>query len=1006
MNWIDFKNESSPVGRSWTSAKPLSVKRMSVISRNVLPALSLALLLVISLVPVSSAAAVFSNNVQLTGATGTNDQGFPEIAVDSTGASHVTWAGADPFAGAPQQIWYADNTSGAWSAPTQLTAAIGANDQSYPKIEVDSNGASHVTWYGYDPTAGAPQQIWYADNTSGAWSAPAQLTVATGANDQRFPEIAVDSTGASHVTWYGADPGGTHQIWYADNTSGAWPAPTQLTGAIGANEQANPKIAVDQTGASHLTWVGPDPLVGGPDQIWYADNTSGAWTAPAQLTAAIGVNDQSRPQIAVGSNGAANVTWYGADPTVGGAVQIWYASDAAGSWPAPTRITGATGGNNQGNTQIAVDSNGGSHLTWDGYNPTTGEGIQIWYSDNTSGAWSAPVALTTATGGATQVSPRIAVGANGSSHITWYGYTSTPGVPQQIWYADNTSGAWAAPTQLTNATGSSSQTNSMIAIGPDGASHLTWAGADPAAGGASQIWYNAAVAPTVTGISPSTGTRGQSSLPVTITGSKFQSGATLTLTGPDTIGPVSTTGSGDTLHATLNLVGKNTGSYKATVTNPDLITATKTGAFTVNAPTPAGQSTWYLAEGTTAWGFECWISIINPNTSTVNCLITYMPSEGGNVTQSVSLPANSRATVYPRERLGAKDFSTKVQCTDTTKTIAVDRTMMWTGSTATTPEAHSSVGVTSPAETWYLPEGSTAWGFECWLLIQNPNPTGASCTVTYMLEGGSTVVKTKDVPANSRKTFNVADDIGARDASIKVESAKPVIPERAMYRNNRREGHDSIGTTSSARSYYLAEGTTGYGFTTYVLIQNPNATSNQVTVTYMTNSGPKPQAAFSMEPNSRKTIRVNDVEGMVATDFSTQVTGTGNVIAERAMYWDNGTGEAAHDSIGMNTPHKTFYLPDGQAGSDVETFTLVQNPGLTQVNITVTYLLPSGAPVSFTDAVAANSRKTFNMADKGIGGQAGIVVTCTSTGKKIMVERAMYYVNRGAGTDTIGGFSD
>jgi len=26
--------------------------------------------------------------------------------------------------------------------------------------------------------------------------------------------------------------------------------------------------------------------------------------------------------------------------------------------------------------------------------------------------------------------------------------------------------------------------------------------------------------------------------------------------------------------------------------------------------------------------------------------------------------------------------------------------------------------------------------------------------------------------------------------------------------------------------------------------------------------------------------------------------------------------------------------------------------------------------------------------------------------KKIMVERAMYFFNRGAGTDTIGGFSD
>jgi len=56
--------------------------------------------------------------------------------------------------------------------------------------------------------------------------------------------------------------------------------------------------------------------------------------------------------------------------------------------------------------------------------------------------------------------------------------------------------------------------------------------------------------------------------------------------------------------------------------------------------------------------------------------------------------------------------------------------------------------------------------------------------------------------------------------------------------------------------------------------------------------------------------------------------------------------------------------------------------------------------------VGANSRKTFNMADAGIGGRAAVMVTCKTPGAKIMVERAMYWNTRGAGTDTIGGYSD
>jgi hypothetical protein len=45
------------------------------------------------------------------------------------------------------------------------------------------------------------------------------------------------------------------------------------------------------------------------------------------------------------------------------------------------------------------------------------------------------------------------------------------------------------------------------------------------------------------------------------------------------------------------------------------------------------------------------------------------------------------------------------------------------------------------------------------------------------------------------------------------------------------------------------------------------------------------------------------------------------------------------------------------------------------------------------------------MADKGISGRASVMFTSKTSGKKIMCERAMYWNNRGAGTDTIGGYS-
>lgn len=177
----------------------------------------------------------------------------------------------------------------------------------------------------------------------------------------------------------------------------------------------------------------------------------------------------------------------------------------------------------------------------------------------------------------------------------------------------------------------------------------------------------------------------------------------------------------------------------------------------------------------------------------------------------------------------------------------------------------------------------------------------------------------------------------------------------------------------------------------------------------MKDTGPISDPAFTMGPRSRKTIRVNDSHPN--TDLSTRVHADVPIIAERSMYWapSGDTGQAMHDSIGMSQAHSSFYLPDGWTNTDQsrETYTLVQNPNSSPVQVRVSYLTPSGTgDVTWTETIAANSRKTFNMADKMINTRAAVMVECTTAGKKIMVERAMYFENRWGGTDTVGGYSD
>ncbi|MBN1288466.1 MAG: hypothetical protein JXA49_02375, partial [Actinobacteria bacterium] len=285
--------------------------------------------------------------------------------------------------------------------------------------------------------------------------------------------------------------------------------------------------------------------------------------------------------------------------------------------------------------------------------------------------------------------------------------------------------------------------------------------------------------------------------------------------------------------------------------------------------------------------------------------------------------------------------------------------------------------------------------FETWLLIQNCSLEEAECEINYMTESGRNVPVSVVIPPSTRQTFNMADFIGADDASIRVTSNQEIICERTMYRNGRRGGHCSVGAALPSTDYYLAEGSTAWGFTTYILVQNPNDSPVTVNADYNTTgtSPPYNNEDHVLPPHSRKTIRANDILG--GHDFSTHVSGDRPIIAERAMYWNSGTGEACHASLGLVKPCNKFYIPFGKTSDGWETFVLVQNPNGRDIDVTLT-MTGQGA---VTERVPANSRKTFNLCDIAGPGVVGITVESED---RIMVEKAMYFNNRSGGSDTIG----
>jgi hypothetical protein len=126
---------------------------------------------------------------------------------------------------------------------------------------------------------------------------------------------------------------------------------------------------------------------------------------------------------------------------------------------------------------------------------------------------------------------------------------------------------------------------------------------------------------------------------------------------------------------------------------------------------------------------------------------------------------------------------------DSDQPVVAERAVYWGNRTG----GHDSIGVTAPAQLWYLAEGCTAGGFETWVLVQNPGDSPAQVTLTFMTENGPVAGPQATLPPHTRLSFNAGGYVNSFHVSTKVDSDQPVVAERAVYWGNRKEGHDSIG---------------------------------------------------------------------------------------------------------------------------------------------------------------------------------------------------------------------
>jgi hypothetical protein len=436
-----------------------------------------------------------------------------------------------------------------------------------------------------------------------------------------------------------------------------------------------------------------------------------------------------------------------------------------------------------------------------------------------------------------------------------------------------------------------------------------------------------------------------------------------------------------------------------------------------------GATSWSVPEGSTGGGFDTWILIQNPGAEPADVSVRFTTEQGPREPVWFQMPPASRTTVRVADYV-PDDYSVS-GFVASTQPVVVERSMYWDRNSygdsgvPGSPQpyqmkgGHANLGVPGSTgdldprdqgSTCYFPEGSTAAGFDTWILLANPAESDTTAIVSLMTTQGQALEREVSVPALSRRTVHLDDLLpGQAEVSTEVRSPGPLVAERSMYWDpagdaiqpfQMRGGHSSGGSRGAFREWFLAEGSTGGGFETYVLLQNPQQEEAAVTVDFMDASGVAASERVTMPPRTRRSLKIADY---VPDEFqvSTRVNSDKPIVAERSMYWDKRTAASpssmrgGHATMGFRHWGSMWMVPEGSTGGGFDSWVLVSNPTESDVLATVTFMTGAGSRGSFDVGIKAESRYTIHVNDY-VPGEFGVSTRIQADGV-VVVERAMYW---------------
>ena len=400
-----------------------------------------------------------------------------------------------------------------------------------------------------------------------------------------------------------------------------------------------------------------------------------------------------------------------------------------------------------------------------------------------------------------------------------------------------------------------------------------------------------------------------------------------------------------------------------------------------------GTSFFYIAQQ----NFDEYLLIQNPGDTEARCTITYMLPGGATMDEACTVGSHSRYTILVNDRVQNSEVSVKVT---SDQPVVAERAMYFNFQGSGKDDGHACMGVKEPSSNWYFAEGYTGGEFDTFILVQNPNPNEAHLKASFLGKEGEEDELHYTLAPMSRMTIWMDQEPGLDDGEFSTElnGDLPVVAERAMYFRYRGKGGGtaSEGATSPSTEWYFAEGYTAGDFDTWILLGNPGDKPAQTTLTFMLPDTSTRELKLEVPARSRSTVHADELPGMEQTEFSTRVESDAPLVAERAMYFNYYGKDGGHDVMGMKQPSDVWYFAEGYTAGEFDTYLLLQNPGSSEANATLTFMLGDGSSIEQDVMVHPHSRYTVH-ADELPGMEQTEFSTRVESDAPLVAERAMYF---------------